>query len=62
METKIPLPQAGEKGFGINLQFMTSNLVYGTRILGTLMPSFVWLFSRIAATIRGNASALPLSV
>ncbi|MFM7851058.1 MAG: hypothetical protein ACKO96_03880, partial [Flammeovirgaceae bacterium] len=39
-----------------------SNPVHGTNTFGILIPSGVWLFSKIAATIRGSANALPLSV
>ena len=36
--------------------------IYGTSTLGSLIPSGVWLFSSSAATMRGRASELPLSV
>jgi len=44
------------------LQLITSNPQYGTKTSGIFIPSGVWLFSGKAATIRGNANALPFKV
>lgn len=39
-----------------------SRPIYGTNTFGTRMPSGVWLFSSMVATMRGSAKADPLSV
>src|SRR5664280_2307774 len=55
--------RAGEGGqMGKIIYSIISNPVYGINTLGILIPASVWLFSSIAATIRGKASALPFSV
>ena len=41
---------------------MYSNPAYPLRASGILIPFSSWLFSSIAATILGNARALPFSV
>lgn len=43
-------------------QLIHSNPRYGTNAAGILMPASCWLFSKMEATIRGRANALPFSV